>query len=62
MGRIYDGGSVTVPMGGFATPENIAHAIVFLGDASESGFVNGHTLVLNGSWTADANWESLRLD
>jgi NAD(P)-dependent dehydrogenase (short-subunit alcohol dehydrogenase family) len=50
-----------VPMGRFATPEDIARAIAFLADDAQSGFVNGHTLVVDGGWTADASWESLRL-
>ena len=50
-----------VPMGRFATPEDIARAIAFLADSRESGFVNGHTLTVDGGWTVDASWESLRL-
>lgn len=50
-----------VPMGRFATVEDVARAIAFLADPAESGFVNGHTLVVDGGWTADASWESLRL-
>jgi len=50
-----------VPMGRFATADDVARAIAFLADASESGFVNGHTLVVDGGWTADASWETLRL-
>ena len=50
-----------VPMGRFASPDDIARAIAFLADASDSGFINGHTLVVDGGWTADASWESLRL-
>ena len=62
-GGLYQDSDITnrVPMGRFATPDDIAHAIAFLADASESGFVNGHTLVVDGGWTADASWESLRL-
>jgi NAD(P)-dependent dehydrogenase (short-subunit alcohol dehydrogenase family) len=50
-----------VPMGRFASPDDIARAIAFLADDGESGFVNGHTLVVDGGWTADASWQSLRL-
>jgi NAD(P)-dependent dehydrogenase (short-subunit alcohol dehydrogenase family) len=50
-----------VPMGRFASPEDIARAILFLADEKQSGFVNGHTLVVDGGWTADGSWESLRL-
>jgi NAD(P)-dependent dehydrogenase (short-subunit alcohol dehydrogenase family) len=50
-----------VPMARFAAPGDIAEAIVFLADEKTSGFVNGHTLVVDGGWTADGSWESLRL-
>ena len=50
-----------VPMGRFASPDDIAKAIAFLADPAESGFINGQTLVVDGGWTADASWQSLRL-
>ncbi len=50
-----------VPMARFATPDDVAHAIAFLADDSESGFVNGHTLSVDGGWASDGSWESLRL-
>ncbi len=50
-----------VPLARFASPDDIAHAIAFLADSRESGFINGHTLTVDGGWTADASWESLRL-
>jgi NAD(P)-dependent dehydrogenase (short-subunit alcohol dehydrogenase family) len=50
-----------VPMGRFATPDDIARAIVFLADPQESGYINGHALAVDGGWTADGSWESLRL-
>jgi NAD(P)-dependent dehydrogenase (short-subunit alcohol dehydrogenase family) len=50
-----------VPMGRFATPDDIAHAIAFLADDHESGFINGHALSVDGGWAADGSWESLRL-
>ena len=50
-----------IPMARFATAEDIARAIAFLADGTESGFVNGHALVVDGGWTADGSWESLRL-
>ena len=50
-----------VPMGRFASPDDIAKAIAFLADEKQSGFVNGHALVVDGGWTADGSWESLRL-
>jgi NAD(P)-dependent dehydrogenase (short-subunit alcohol dehydrogenase family) len=50
-----------VPMGRFASPDDIAQAILFLSNAATSGFINGQTIVVDGGWTADASWESLRL-
>jgi len=49
-----------VPMGRFATPEDIARAVAFLADPEWSGFVNGHTLSVDGGWFADGSWESVR--
>src|SRR5260370_1312939 len=49
------------PMGRFAAPEDIAQAIVFLAEPERSGFVNGHTLVVDGGWTSDGSWQSLRM-
>jgi NAD(P)-dependent dehydrogenase (short-subunit alcohol dehydrogenase family) len=50
-----------VPMARFATPDDIARAIAFLADDHESGFVNGHALSVDGGWSADGSWQSLRL-
>src|ERR1700728_280011 len=50
-----------VPMGRFATPDDIARAIVFLADPIESSFINGHTLSVDGGWASDGSWESVRL-
>ena len=50
-----------VPMGRFATADDISAAIAFLADDRQSGFINGHALVVDGGWTADGSWESLRL-
>ena len=49
-----------VPMARFATPEDIAQAVVFLANPEQSGFVNGHTLSVDGGWFGDGSWESLR--
>src|ERR687884_2021720 len=49
-----------VPMGRFAAPEDVARAVAFLADPEWSGFVNGHTLSVDGGWFADASWENLR--
>ena len=50
-----------VPMARFATPDDIAQAIAFLGDPAQSSFVNGHALSVDGGWASDGSWESLRL-
>jgi NAD(P)-dependent dehydrogenase (short-subunit alcohol dehydrogenase family) len=50
-----------VPMGRFATPDDVAQAIVFLADPARSGFINGETLSVDGGWYADGSWQSLRL-
>lgn len=50
-----------VPMGRFARPDDVARAIAFLADDAESGFVNGHTLTVDGGWSSDGSWESVRL-
>lgn len=49
-----------VPMGRFASPEDIAAAVAFLADSDQSGYVNGHTLSVDGGWFGDGSWESLR--
>ena len=51
-----------VPMARFASADDVAHAIAFLADDSESCFVNGHTLTVDGGWSSDGSWESLRLN
>lgn len=48
------------PMGRFARPEDIARAVAFLADPDWSGYVNGHTLSVDGGWFADGSWEGLR--
>ena len=49
-----------VPMARFAAPEDVARAVAFLADPEWSGFVNGHTLSVDGGWFADGSWEGLR--
>jgi len=62
-GGHYTDGDITgrVPMGRFATPDDVASAILFLADEAKSGFINGAALAVDGGWTADGGWESLRL-
>jgi len=49
-----------VPMARFATPEDVAEGITFL--ASEAAaFINGVSLPVDGGWTGDVSWDSLRL-
>jgi NAD(P)-dependent dehydrogenase (short-subunit alcohol dehydrogenase family) len=50
-----------VPMARFAKPDDIANAVHFLADPIRSAFINGHTLVVDGGWTADGSWQSLRM-
>ena len=50
-----------VPMARFASPDDVARAIAFLADEKESGFVNGHALSVDGGWSSDGSWESVRL-
>lgn len=50
-----------VPMARFASPNDVAQAIAFLADEKQSGFINGHALAVDGGWTADGSWQSLRL-
>ena len=49
-----------IPMARFAVPEDIALAIAFLADENQSGFINGHTLSVDGGWAADGGWDKLR--
>jgi len=50
-----------VPMGRFASPDDIARAVAFLADDEASGFINGHALAVDGGCIGDGSWESLRL-
>ena len=50
-----------VPMARFASPDDIARAILFLADPSQSGFINGQALAIDGGWTADGSWQGLRM-
>lgn len=50
-----------VPMARFATADDVAGTIAYLADSENNGFVNGVSLPVDGGWSADASWESLRL-
>ena len=49
---LYSDSDITgrVPMARFATPDDIAQAVAFLADPALSGFINGHTLSVDGGW------------
>ena len=49
-----------IPLGRFATPDDVANAVAFLADPEQSGFVNGAALTVDGGWTSDGSWQSLR--
>ena len=59
----YSDADVTgrVPMARFASADDVARAIAFLADPEQSAFINGHTLAVDGGWSADGSWESLRM-
>jgi NAD(P)-dependent dehydrogenase (short-subunit alcohol dehydrogenase family) len=50
-----------VPMARFASPEDVAQAIALLLDDERCAFINGVSLPVDGGWTADGGWESLRV-
>jgi NAD(P)-dependent dehydrogenase (short-subunit alcohol dehydrogenase family) len=50
-----------VPMGRFASPNDIAAVVAFLADPDQSGFINGQAIAVDGGWTTDGSWQSLRL-
>jgi NAD(P)-dependent dehydrogenase (short-subunit alcohol dehydrogenase family) len=50
-----------VPMARFAQVSDVAATIAYLADSEKSAFINGVSLPVDGGWTADASWESLRL-
>ena len=62
-GGNYSDADITdrVPMGRFASPEDVANAVCFLADPAVSGFINGQAIAVDGGWTADGSWQSLRL-
>jgi NAD(P)-dependent dehydrogenase (short-subunit alcohol dehydrogenase family) len=62
-GGTYTDADITgrIPMGRFATPDDVARAIAFLADENESAFINGHCLSVDGGWASDGSWDSVRL-
>jgi NAD(P)-dependent dehydrogenase (short-subunit alcohol dehydrogenase family) len=50
-----------VPLARFATPADVAMAVAFLADSTKSGYINGIALPVDGGWSSDASWTSLRL-
>ncbi len=62
-GGAYTDSDITgqVPLARFAAPEDVATVVAFLADGSKSGFINGAALPVDGGWSADASWTSLRL-
>ena len=49
-----------VPMARFAQPEDVAEAIAFLA-SDAAAYINGVSLPVDGGWTGDISWDSLRL-
>jgi NAD(P)-dependent dehydrogenase (short-subunit alcohol dehydrogenase family) len=49
-----------IPMGRFTLPDDVANAVAFLADPQQSGFINGATLTVDGGWSSDGGWQSLR--
>ena len=58
----YSDGDITgrIPMGRFASPDDVASAVAFLADPQQSGFINGAALTVDGGWSSDGGWQSLR--
>jgi NAD(P)-dependent dehydrogenase (short-subunit alcohol dehydrogenase family) len=60
---VYSDQDITdrVPMARFASATDVAEAIAFLADSEKSGFINGAALPVDGGWTADVSWQTLRV-
>jgi NAD(P)-dependent dehydrogenase (short-subunit alcohol dehydrogenase family) len=50
-----DAGIAHTPVGRLGSPEDIAHATMFLA-SEEASFVNGHTLVVDGGLSVGSSW------
>ena len=46
-----------VPVRRIASLDGIVRAIAFLTDPQESGFIDGHALVVDGGWISDGSWK-----
>lgn len=51
-----------IPMARFASPQDVANAVAFLADPQQSSFINGQAIAVDGGWTTDGSWQSLRLE
>jgi NAD(P)-dependent dehydrogenase (short-subunit alcohol dehydrogenase family) len=62
-GGSYTDADITgrIPMARFATPDDVAQAIAFLADPRQSAFINWQAIAVDGGWSSDGSWESLRL-
>jgi NAD(P)-dependent dehydrogenase (short-subunit alcohol dehydrogenase family) len=58
----YDDSDIVnrVPMARFAQPDDVAGAIAFLA-SDAAAFINGVSLPVDGGWSGDISWDSLRL-
>ena len=50
-----------IPMARFAYPDDVANAVAFLADPKQSAFINGQAIAVDGGWSVDGSWQSLRL-
>jgi NAD(P)-dependent dehydrogenase (short-subunit alcohol dehydrogenase family) len=59
----YDDRDITtqVPLARFAQPDDVAQAVAFLADPARSGFITGAALPVDGGWSAEGSWLSLRM-
>jgi NAD(P)-dependent dehydrogenase (short-subunit alcohol dehydrogenase family) len=50
-----------VAMARFAQGQEVASAIEFLADSERASFINGVVLPVDGGWSGDGSWDSLRI-